>query len=189
MLTGVTAWHALAATSVREGDTVLIHGGAGGVGLIAIQLAAARGATVVAPASPQRHEFLRGLGAIPVAYGPGLADRVAAAAPGGIDAALDLVGTDEAVDVSLEFVADRARIATIAAFARGLEADIKVLGGAPGADPGTEIRYAARLELARLAQDGTLRVFVDRTFPLAEAAAAHRAIKTGHTTGKIVLIP
>jgi len=189
MLTGVTAWHALAATSVREGDTVLIHGGAGGVGLIAVQLAAARGATVVATASPQRHEFLRGLGAIPVAYGPGLADRVAAAAPGGIDAALDLVGTDEAVDVSLEFVADRARIATIAAFARGLEAGIKVLGGAPGADPGTEIRYAARPELARLAQDGTLRVFVDRTFPLAEAAAAHRAIKTGHTTGKIVLIP
>jgi len=189
MLTGVTAWHALAATNVHDGDTVLIHGAAGGVGLMAVQLAAARGAAVVATASPPRHDFLRGLGAIPVAYGAGLAERVRTAAPGGIDAALDLVGTDEAIDVSLELVADRARIATIAAFARGIEAGLKVLGGAPGADPGTQIRAAARLELARLAQDGTLRVFVARTYPLADTAAAHRAIMTGHTTGKIVLIP
>lgn len=189
MLTGVTAWHALAATNVHEGDTVLIHGAAGGVGLMAVQLAAARGAVVVATASPPRHDFLRGLGAIPVAYGAGLAERVRAAAPGGIDAALDLIGSDEAIDVSLELVGDRARIATIAAFARGPGAGIKVLGGAPGADPGTEIRDAARLELARLAQDGTLRVFVSQTYPLADAADAHRAIMSGHTTGKIVLIP
>jgi NADPH:quinone reductase len=86
-------------------------------------------------------------------------------------------------------VADRARIATIAGFARGLDAGIKVLGGAPGADPGTQIRGAARLELARLAGDGTLKVFVTQTFPLAQAADAHRAIMGGHTTGKIVLIP
>jgi NADPH:quinone reductase-like Zn-dependent oxidoreductase len=109
--------------------------------------------------------------------------------PGGADAALDLIGTDEAVDVSLELVADRARIATIAAPARGLELGIKVLGGAPGADPGTQIRDAARLELARLAQDRALRVFVTQTFPLAQAAGAHRASMDGHTTGKIVLIP
>jgi NADPH:quinone reductase-like Zn-dependent oxidoreductase len=108
--------------------------------------------------------------------------------PGGVDAALDLIGTDEAVDVSLELVADRARIATIAAPARGLELGIKVLGGAPGADPGTQIRDAARLELARLAQDRALRVFVTHTFPLAQAADAHRASMDGHTTGKIVLI-
>jgi NADPH:quinone reductase-like Zn-dependent oxidoreductase len=189
MLTGVTAWHALAATGVGAGDTVLIHGAAGGVGVMAVQLAAARGATVIATASPARHEFLRGLGAVPVAYGDGLADRVRAAAPGGIDAALDLIGTDEAVDVSLALIADRARIATIAAFARGPKAGIQLLGGGPGADPGTEIRAAARLELARLAQDGTLRVFVTQTFPLADVAAAHRAIMTGHTTGKIALIP
>jgi NADPH:quinone reductase-like Zn-dependent oxidoreductase len=188
MLTGVTAWHALAAAGVREGDTVLIHGGAGGVGTMAVQLATGRGATVVATASPQRHDFLRELGALPVAYGPGLAERVRAAAPGGVDAALDLVGTDEAVDVSLELVADRARIATIAAFARGPAAGIKLLGGAPGADPGTQIRDAARLELAQLAGDGTLKVFVTQTFPLARAADAHRAIIGGHTSGKIVLI-
>jgi NADPH:quinone reductase len=189
MLTGVTAWHALAAAGVGRGDTVLIHGAAGGVGLMAVQLAVARGATVVATASPARHDFLRGLGVAPVAYGDGLEQRVRASASGGVDAALDLIGTDEAMDVSLALVADRGRVATIAGFARGMSAGVKVLGGAPGADPGTEIRDAARLELARLAGDGTLRVFVDQVFPLADVAAAHRTILTGHVRGKIALVP
>ena len=189
MLTGVTAWHLLEATAVRAGDTVLIHGGSGGVGLMAVQLAVIRGARVVATASPARDDLLRDLGAVPVAYGAGLADRVAAAAPGGVSAALDLVGTDEALDVSLGTVADAGRVATIVAFARGLQAGIKVLGGAPGADPGTEIRERARLELASLAQDGKLKVIVSQTLPLAQACAAHRAIVDGHTAGKIALIP
>ncbi len=189
MLTGATAWHALVATAVSAGDTVLMHGAAGGVGLTAIQLAAGQGATVIATASPARHDLLRGFGAIPVAYGDGLADRVRAAAPQGVDAALDLVGTEEAIDVSLELVADRDRIATIAAAARGLAAGIKALGGGPGADPGTEIRLEARAELARLAGTGALQVLVAQTFPLADAAAAHREIMTGHTSGKIALIP
>jgi NADPH:quinone reductase-like Zn-dependent oxidoreductase len=188
MVTGVTAWHLLTATSVSAGDTVLIHGGSGGVGLMAVQLAVIRGAQVVATASPARHGLLAELGAVPVAYGPGLAERVAAAAPDGVDVALDLVGTDEAWDVSLGLVADRARVATIVAFGKGLQAGIRVLGGAPGADPGTEIRERARLDLARLAGEGKLRVIVSQTFPLAEAAAAHRAIRDGHTTGKIALI-
>lgn len=187
MLTGATAWHALAVTSVDSGDTVLIHGAAGGVGVMAVQLAAIRGANVVATASPARHDFLRKLGATPVAYGPGLAERVRAAAPGGVGAALDLIGTGEAMEVSLALVADRARVVTIAAFAKGLEAGIKVIGGAPDADPGTEIRSAARLDLARLAGAGKLQVFVSQTFPLAQAAEAHRAIMSGHTSGKIVL--
>lgn len=189
MLTGVTAWHLLTATQVTAGDTVLVHGGSGGVGLMTVQLAALRGAKVVATASPARHDLLHDLGALPVAYGPGLASRVRAAVPGGVDAALDLVGTDEAWDVSMELVADTARVATIVAFARGLQAGIKVLGGAPGADPGTEIRERARLDLARLAQRGRLRVIVSQTFPLADATAAHHAILDGHTTGKIALIP
>ena len=151
MLTGVTAWHTLAATDVHQGDTVLMHGAAGGVGIVAIQLAARRGATVIATARPSRHDFLRELGAIPVAYGGGLADRVRGAAPGGVDVALDLVGTDEALDVSLDMVADRARIATIVVTPRAREAGIELLGGAPGADPGTEVRNAARLDLAKLA--------------------------------------
>ena len=99
----------------------------------------------------------------------------------------DTVGTDEAIDVSLELVADRSRIVTIAAFARGLELGIKVIGGAPGADPGTEIRQAARLELVQLARARHLRVIVSQTFPLTEVAAAHRAAMTGHARGKIAL--
>jgi NADPH:quinone reductase-like Zn-dependent oxidoreductase len=189
MVTGATAWHALVAAGVGEGDTVLIHGGAGGVGIMAVQLAASRGAIVLATASPARHELLRELGAIPVEYGTGLAGRIREAAPQGIDAALDLVGTDEAVDVSLELVRDRSRIVTIAAFGRAGGAGIKAIGGGPGADPGTAIRNAARLELARLAGEGKLRVLVSQTFPLPDAAAAHRAIMAGHTTGKIALIP
>ena len=156
---------------------------------MAIQLATDRGATVVGTASPARHDLLRDFGAIPVAYGEGLAERVRAAAPQGVTAALDLVGTDEAIDVSIALVADRKRIATIAAFRRGLELGIKVLGGAPGADPGTAIREAARLELARLAGQGRLRVLVDRSFPLENAADAHRLSMAGHVSGKIALIP
>jgi NADPH:quinone reductase-like Zn-dependent oxidoreductase len=110
-------------------------------------------------------------------------------APGGVDAALDLVGTDEAVDVSHELVADRSRNATNAAFRRAGQAGIKALGGGPGADPGTEIRSAARLELTRLAADGSLRVIVSETYPLAQVADAHRFLMTGHATGKIALIP
>ena len=189
MLTGATAWHAVVATAVEAGDTVLVHGAAGGVGLMAIQLATARGATVVGTASPARHDMLREFGAIPIAYGDGLAERVRAAAPQGVTAALDLVGTDEAIDVSVALVPDRNRIATIAAVRRGLELGIKVLGGAPGADPGTAIREAARLELARLAGQGRLRVVVDRTFPLDNAADAHRLSMGGHVSGKIALIP
>jgi len=85
---------------------------------MAVQLAAARGATLVATASPAQHGFFRKLGAVLVASGDGLAERVRTAAPGGIDAALDLVGTDEAIDVSLALVADQARIATIVAVRR-----------------------------------------------------------------------
>jgi NADPH:quinone reductase-like Zn-dependent oxidoreductase len=189
MVTGATAWHLLTATGVGAGDTVLIHGAAGGVGVMAVQLAVARGATVVATAAPGNHDFLRGLGAIPVEYGTGLMDRVRAAAPGGVEAALDLAGSDEALDVSFVLVPDRTRIATIVSFERGMKTGIKVLGGAPGADPGTEIRAAARLDLARLAQDGEVRVFVSQTFPMAEVARAHEAIMQRHTQGKIALIP
>jgi NADPH:quinone reductase-like Zn-dependent oxidoreductase len=189
MVGGVAAWHCLTATGVGPGDTVLVHGAAGGVGIMAVQLAAGRGATVIATASPGKHAFLRELGAIPVAYGNGLADRIRELAPDGIDAAIDLVGTDEAVDVSVALVADRARIATIAAFGRAQQEGIKALGSGPGADPGTDIRTAARIELVRLADQGTLRVIVAETFPLAEVADAHRLIQQGHTTGKIALIP
>src|SRR5664279_2486862 len=188
LLTGVTAVHALTAAAVGEADTVLIHGASGGVGLIAVQLAAARHATVIATASSSGHDLLRELGAVPVSYGAGLADRVRRVAPNGVDAALDLVGTDEAVEVSLELVADRGRIVTIAAFGRAAHDGIALLGGGPGSDPGTEIRRAARTQLADLAAAGVLRVIVSSRYPLAQAADAHREIMAGHTPGKLSLI-
>ncbi|WP_457134354.1 NADP-dependent oxidoreductase [Mycobacteroides abscessus] len=187
LLTGQTAAHLLEATNVTEGDTVLIHGAAGGVGLLATQLAKARGATVIATASAARHDQLRGYGALPVEYGPGLQERVSAIGP--VDAALDLVGTDEAADVSLALVADKGRIATIAGFGRAASDGFKALGGGPGADPGTEIRLAARPELIRLAGNGELKVTVDRTYPLSDARQAHEYGQTGHARGKIILLP
>ncbi len=93
------------------------------------------------------------------------------------------------MDVSLDLVADRDRIATIANFERGPREGVQLLGNGTGADPGTEIRDGARAELARLAGERSLRVFVGATYSLDDAAEAHRQIRTGHTTGKLVLLP
>jgi NADPH:quinone reductase-like Zn-dependent oxidoreductase len=131
----------------------------------------------------------RSAGRQPVVYGPGLADRVRAAAPQGIDAALDFAGTDEALDVSLELVADRARIASIAGSDRRAGAGISVLGYGPGQDAGTEVRAAARSELVERVGDSALRVLIDVTFPLVEATKAHQIGIAGHSPGKLVLIP
>jgi NADPH:quinone reductase-like Zn-dependent oxidoreductase len=184
LLAAGTAWHLLTKTGVGTNDTVLIHGASGGVGLMAVQLAAARGAKVIATASPGRHDQLREYGAIPVAYGDGLADRVRAIGP--VDAALDLVGTDEALDTSVELVSDRSRIATIAGFGRAAELGIAALTGADG---GQEIRDASRAPILELAAEGKLDVTVDKVFSLAEAADAHRYLQTGHARGKVVLVP
>jgi len=189
MLTGATAVHTLTATTVGPGDTILVHGATGGVGQMVVQIAVARRARVIGTASAARHDVVRALGAEPVTYGDGLADRVRALAPDGVDAAIDTVGTDEAIDVSLELVADRSRIATIAGFGRGRDTGIKLLGGGPGADPGDDIRYAARLELVDLVAAGKLSVSVAATYPLTDVAESQKAIMTGHTTGKIILVP
>jgi NADPH:quinone reductase len=189
LLTGVTAVHALTAAAVGAGDTVLVHGAAGGVGLMAVQLAAARGARVIGTVGGGSADLVRRLGAEPVRYGAGLAGRVRELAPEGVDAAVDTVGTDEAVDVSIELVADRGRIATIAAFGRGPAEGLRLLGNGPGADPGTAVRDQARLELTRLAGEGRLEVVVAGTFPLEQVAEAHRQGMAGHTHGKLVLLP
>jgi NADPH:quinone reductase-like Zn-dependent oxidoreductase len=185
MLAGVTAIHALRATGTSTGDTLLVHGAAGGVGLMAVQLAVADGVRVIGTASTTQHERLRSLGVEPVLYGDGLLERIRTLAPTGVTAAIDLVGTDEAVDVSVALVANRERIATIVASARSSSNDVQALGAAAG----VEIRSAARLELLRRVEAGSLRVFIAATYPLIEAAAAHRQLASGHAHGKIILIP
>ena len=186
MLAGTTAIHGLTAAGVVDGTTVLVHGVSGGVGLTAAQIALADGATVVGTASERHHEDLRARGIVPVAYGDGLAGRVREAAPGGVDAALDCVGTDEAIDVSLALVPVPRLVVSIAAFARADEG-ITVIGAASG--PGTGIRDAARLRLTALVGDGALEVVVARTFALPEAAEATRLLADQHAGGKVVLLP
>lgn len=187
--TGTTAVHAVEAVQVGADDVVLIHGVSGGVGRMAAQLALLRGARVIGTASTGRHDELTALGIEPVAYGEGLADRVIALAPGGVDAAIDTVGTDEALTVSLHLLRDSARFVSIVNFAAALAAGGQAIGGGPGADPGREIRAAAVPTLAALLADGQIEVEIAREFPLAEASAAYEFLATGHAGGKIVLVP
>ncbi len=190
MLTGTTAVHALAAIRARSGQTILIHAAAGDVGLSSVQLAALEAINIIGTASENDFDLLKKYGAIPVKYGEGLLDRVRDAAPRGIDAALDFIGTDEAIDTSLQFVQDRSRIATIVAFERAKRDHFLAIGGSAGQDPsGVAIRNAARLRLTALAQAGAFDIRIAKTFPLAEAADAHRLLAKGGGAGHIVLLP
>lgn len=188
---GTTAVHALEAVRVAAGDTVLLHSASGGVGWLVSQLALDRGARVIGTASERNHAALRELGVEPVVYGDGLADRVRALAPDGVDAAIDTVGTDEAIAVSLELLSDPARLVTIAnaQFPAVLAAGGTAIGGGEGADPGRELRDAARLDLARLFAAGGIHVDLAREFPLEEARAGYELLVTGHAGGKVVLVP
>ena len=189
MVAGVTAAHTLTATGVGAGDTVLVHGASGGVGAMIVQLAHAKGARVIGTAGTVNHEYLTDLHATPVAYGPGLVERVRALAPHGVTAAIDAAGTDEALDSSVALVGNRGRIATIAGFARGAQLGVQLLGGGAGADPGTDVRHAARPRLVRLWEAGRLDVRIGATYHLADAARAHRAGIDGRVQGKIILLP
>ncbi|MCU1482880.1 MAG: NADP-dependent oxidoreductase [Subtercola sp.] len=186
-----TAYQALRSLGVGEGTTLLIHGAAGGVGQAAVQFAREWGATVIGTASPGNHARLIELGAIPVAYGPGLVERVREAAPGGIDLVLDAVGTDEAIAASLELVDDRRAIGTVVG-ARAAELGIRAwAGGSPV--PLTPEEQALRAEsltvLAELFAAGRFEIEVSLSLPLDQAAEAHRLSEAGHVRGKLVLIP
>lgn len=177
-LAGLTAYQALRAGAVEKDDTVLVNAAAGGVGSLAVQIAVARGARVIGTASERNHDFLRSLGAEPVTYGDGLAERVRALAPGGVDAAFDFVGGD-AVGQSLEVTKTASRVVSIT------DPGIAAKGG----------RYvfvrpdAADLTaLGELADAGKLSVHVDKELPLAEAAEAFRLSQEGRTRGKIILV-
>jgi len=183
---GTTAVHALEAVGVAEGDTVLVHGVAGSVGSLVAQLAALRGAKVIGTASSSRHAALREAGIEPVAYGEGLAARIRSVAPNGVTAAVDTIGTDEALETSLEFVAPE-RFVTIVNFGPALAAGAKAIGSGPGADRGSEIRAAARVTLNGLAARGEITVPVATTLPLARARDGYALVIDGHAGGKVVL--
>jgi NADPH:quinone reductase-like Zn-dependent oxidoreductase len=178
-LAGLTAYQALVkALLIAEGETVLIHAAAGGVGSLAVQIAKAYGARVIGTASRRNHHYLQELGAEPVEYGEGLVDRVRELAPDGVDAALDLVGGDS-VEISAQLVGDPARIASITDYS------VKARGGHyVWARPDA----ADLTVLARLADEGRLHVPVASTFPLSQAASAQALNAEGRTRGKIVLL-
>jgi NADPH:quinone reductase-like Zn-dependent oxidoreductase len=159
---------------------LLVHGGAGGVGTVVVQLAKAAGASVIATAGEGNHEYLHSLGAQPLLYGDGLVERVRAAAPDGVDAAADIGGRG-ALEASIELTGGTDRVVTIAdpqaqamgvRFLRGTaqDRDATVLAG-----------------LAQRYADGTLKL-VETAFPLADAANAHATSESGHVRGKLVLV-
>lgn len=187
LLAGTTAAEMLWVTGVAPGETVLLHGASGAVGVSVLQQAALRGVRVIGTASAPRADVVREFGGVPVEYGQGLADRVRDLAGGTVAAALDAVGTDEAVDVSLELVRDRRRIVTIAAFGRAEDEGIIAIAGSM--PESARFRDEVRPDLIALAQSGDLVVPVAKTFPLAEAPAALEFLAGGHPGGKLALIP
>lgn len=189
MLTGTAAAHLVHATGVTDGDTVLLHGAAGGVGLYAAQLARERGARVLGTALPEHHDLLRELGVEPCDFRDDVAGWVRSQCPDGVDAVLDAVGTPTVLDLSLAVARDPARVATLVPSPAARERGVTQLGFGEGADPGTSVRAAARHDLLAGVEAGWLRVVLAGTFPLDRAADAHRAMAAPHDPGKIVLVP
>jgi NADPH:quinone reductase len=187
LLVGTTAAETLHVVGLARGETVLVHGAAGGVGSSVVQQAVDLGATVIGTASERDFAAVRGFGATPIAYGPGLEEHVRAAAPHGVDAAVDTVGVDEAIDVSLAFVPDRQRIVSTAGFARAKRDGFQIVGAAnPRSGP---FRAEARPKILALAAEGKLTVPIGQTFPLDDARKAVEALMGEHPYGKLALIP
>lgn len=187
-----TAYQALRSLGVTEGDVLLVHGGSGAVGQAAVQFAVAWGATVIATGSPARHDQLRELGALPVAYGDGLLDRVRAAASSPVTVVLDCAGTDEAIETSLALVADRDRIATIVRGPDAASFGIRAFsGGSPVPLTAQELAWRAEAlpETIALLDAGDFTIELGPQLPLAEAARAHELMESGAASGKIILLP
>lgn len=176
---GQTAATALAEIRLVAGETVLIHGASGGVGTFAVQLARASGAKVIGTASARNHAYLCELGATPVAYGPGLAERIRALAPEGLAAALVLANSEEAVLSSLDLGIDRQRIGIVAYVAIADQLGLRRIS--------TKRSQEQLRRLAEMYAGGGLRVAIEHVYALSEASAAHVAMETGHVRGKIVL--
>ena len=176
-IAGGTAYSALVQLGIGVGDTVLVHGAAGGVGSAAVQIARHLGARVIGTASEQNHDYLRGLGAEPVAYGEGLVERVRSL--GTITAVVDTFGGEETTTATVQLLGGHGTAVTTVpgkeANAAGI-APVRLLDG----------RVA---EAARLAADGTLRFSIQERIPLTDAARALGISRAGHVRGKLVLIP
>ena len=180
-LAGLTALQSLKAVGAGAGDVVLVHAAAGGVGHLQVQIARELGAErVIGTASPRNHDFVRSLGAEPVAYGDALVDTVAEliGGDGKVDVVIDNVG-GLAFDQSLQLVRDRARMTSIVDGPRALENGVINTWARPNAE---QTQWLVDLVAA-----GRLHVEVQQTFPLAEAVKAHRLLEGGHVRGKVVL--
>ncbi|GAA5016393.1 NADP-dependent oxidoreductase [Actinopolymorpha pittospori] len=175
-----TTYRVFALLDLTPGETVLIDGAAGGVGTVAVQVARHRGLTVIGTASERNHDYLRSLGAIPVTYGDGLADRVRAVAPQGVDAAVDASGRGSLATL-VDLTGGPERVVTIA---DGAAADLGVrfTFGGPDEVPGSLADAVA------LVATGKLILPIARTYSLAEAASAHWDSEAGHVQGKLVLL-
>ncbi len=187
LLAGTTAAEMLHVTGVARGETIVLHGASGAVGVSVLQQARELGVRVLGTAGPHSDDVVRRYGGEPVRYGDGLEDRLRELAPEGIAAALDAVGTDEAIDVSLALVPDRQRVVSIAAFGRVEAEGYRVIGGTM--PDSARFRSAARPRLIDLAARGRLEVPVAQTFALREAPRALVLLAGGHPGGKLALIP
>jgi NADPH:quinone reductase-like Zn-dependent oxidoreductase len=178
---GETSERGLRLLDVNAGDTLFVDGGAGGVGAVAVQMAIARGAKVIASASEANHDYLREIGATPVLYGQGVAERVRAAADGPVDAVFDVAGKTPAEDL-VSLVAKPSQVVSIANFAAA-QAGARVTGGGADSRPMEALALVAEL----LAQNKL--VVKVQTFPFDRAAEAYRISQSGHVRGKLVLVP
>ena len=176
-----TATRALDELGVEGGQTLLVSGAAGGVGLAAVQLARLRGATVVGTASEANHEHLRSLGVLATTYGDGLVQRVRELVPGGVDRALDVAGHGVLADL-VELTGDPGRVLTLT------DPDGAAHGVAMSRGGSDEHARSALADAAALVGQGELAIPVAATFPLAELAAAHRHSETGHGLGRVVVL-
>jgi NADPH:quinone reductase-like Zn-dependent oxidoreductase len=176
-----TATRALDLLGVVRDSTVLINGASGSVGSAAVQLAVARGARVIGTASPVNHDYLRSLGAEPVAYGEGLSERVRALAPDGVDLALDVAGSGVLPEL-IELADGTEHVVTIADFDGAQKHGVSFSSG----DAGRAIHVLS--EIGELIESGRFSLPVAQTFLLSEIAEAHRVSEDGHLHGKLVLL-
>ena len=176
-----TAIRALDQLGVQSGSLLLVNGASGSVGSAAVQLAVARGARVIGTASPANHDYLRSLGAEPVAYGEGMAERVRALAPEGVDLALDVAGSGVLPEL-IELAGGAEQVLTVADFAGAQQYGVRFSRG----DSGRALHALA--SIGELIESGRFSLPVARTFPLADVAEAHRVSEQGHVRGKLVLV-